>query len=363
MRTHREKADFTRTKTRRPSIFFVGMLALVGLTAVGCQPSDREIRSAAIGEVDELAFGVVSTESSMGLQQDLQPLLDDMSEAIGIPVRAFFASDYAGVIEAMRFGKVHLGWYGNKSAIEAVDRAEGEVFAQTVPMDREPGYWSLIIVRDDSPYQTIEELIADASNLAFGNGDPHSTSGYVVPNHYLWDEYGIDPATDFKRMINANHESNALAVANGQVDFATNNTESMAIMRENHPAMAKRLRVIWKSPLIPSDPLVWRKDLPEEVKAKIRDFIFNYGRSGSDQQRALKVLAGISSGWAPFRESSNDQLLPLREIIVAGKLKDLRAADDSPTPEQAAEIERLEAELASIRVQRAERESALSAAH
>ena len=38
-------------------------------------------------------------------------------------MRAFFAPDYAGIIEGMRFNKVQMAWYGNKSAMEAVDRA------------------------------------------------------------------------------------------------------------------------------------------------------------------------------------------------------------------------------------------------
>jgi ABC-type phosphate/phosphonate transport system substrate-binding protein len=47
------------------------------------------------------------------------------------PVRygkAFYATDYAGVIEAMRFNKVQIAWFGNKSGMEAVDRSNGEVF-------------------------------------------------------------------------------------------------------------------------------------------------------------------------------------------------------------------------------------------
>ena len=64
-----------------------------------------------------------------------QPFLDAMSEQTGLKVNAFFASDYAGVIEGMRFGKVDVAWFGNKSGMEAVDRADGEVFAQSVDVE------------------------------------------------------------------------------------------------------------------------------------------------------------------------------------------------------------------------------------
>ena len=64
-------------------------------------------------------------------------MIDDLSRAIGVPVKPFF-SDYAGIIEGMRFNKVQMAWYGNKSAIEAVDRANGEVFASVIDKDGNP---------------------------------------------------------------------------------------------------------------------------------------------------------------------------------------------------------------------------------
>ena len=58
----------------------------------------------------DINFGIISTESSQNLKADWQPLLDDMAKQTGFKVNAFFAPDYAGVIEAMRFNKVHVAW-------------------------------------------------------------------------------------------------------------------------------------------------------------------------------------------------------------------------------------------------------------
>ncbi|MBI3730040.1 MAG: PhnD/SsuA/transferrin family substrate-binding protein [Burkholderiales bacterium] len=85
--------------------------------------------------VKTLNFGIISTVSSQNLKQDWQPVLDEMSKKLGIKINAFFATDYASVIEGMRFTKVQFAWVGNKSAIEASDRANSEVFAQTVNAD------------------------------------------------------------------------------------------------------------------------------------------------------------------------------------------------------------------------------------
>ena len=97
------------------------------------------VGTAAAEEMKQLNFGIISTESSAGLAKSFEPMLKELEKAIGIPVKAFFAQDYAGVIEGMRFKKVDIAWFGNKSAMEAVDRADGEVFVQTTKPDGTKG--------------------------------------------------------------------------------------------------------------------------------------------------------------------------------------------------------------------------------
>jgi phosphonate transport system substrate-binding protein len=133
-----------------------------------------------------LTFGMISTESSQNLKSQWQPLLRDMEKKLGMPVKAYFSTDYAGVIEAMRFGKVDIAWYGNKSAIEAVDRAGGEVFAKILSTDGYPGYHSVLIVHKDSPIRTLDDILNNPYKYSFGNGDPNSTSGFLVPSYYIF---------------------------------------------------------------------------------------------------------------------------------------------------------------------------------
>ena len=90
----------------------------------------------------ELNFGIISTESSQVLKSRWQPFLDDMNKETSLKINAFFASDYAGIVTGMQFNKVQIAYYGNKAAIEAVDRAEGEVFAQMVDVTGSGGYYS-----------------------------------------------------------------------------------------------------------------------------------------------------------------------------------------------------------------------------
>ena len=230
--------------------FTLGLVMAASATAVMAEDA-----------VKTLNFGIISTESSQNLKQDWQPVLDDMSKKLGIKINAFFAPDYAGVIEGMRFNKVQFAWVGNKSAIEAVDRANSEVFAQTVNADGTLGYYSMISVHKDSPYQTVEDVLKNAKNLNFGIGDPNSTSGFLVPSYYVFAQNNVNPKTAFKTVRGANHETNILAVANKQVDAAVHSSDVLDRIKARQAETASQLRQIWKSPLIAADPLVWRKEI------------------------------------------------------------------------------------------------------
>jgi phosphonate transport system substrate-binding protein len=262
--------------------------------------------------VKALNFGFISTESSQNLRQDWQPIIDDMSKRLGVKVTAFFAPDYAGVIEGMRFNKVQVAWLGNKSAIEAVDRANGEVFAQTVNADGTLGYYSMISVHKDSPYKNIDEVLKDAKSLNFGMGDPNSTSGFVVPSYYVFGQKNINPKTAFKTVRGANHETNILAIANKQVDAAVHSSDVLERIKSRQPETASQLRQVWTSPLIAADPLVWRKDLPQDLKKKLKEFFLAYGQSGPDAAREKELLKKLTLGG--FQDSGNAQLKPIRQL-------------------------------------------------
>jgi phosphonate transport system substrate-binding protein len=136
-----------------------------------------------------------------------------------------------------------------------------------------------------------------------------------VPGYYLWAAHKVEPKTLFKAVRISNHETNLLSVLNKQVDVAVNNTENFERYRINTGKNAyDEVRVLWKSPLIAADPMVYRKDLPAETKKKIQDFFVNYGK-GADAAREKQILTTLT--YQGFRVSSDAQLLPIRQIELA----------------------------------------------
>ena len=333
----------------RKSLAAAAIIASTALVATSASAQFKPLE----GDPKEINFGIISTESTQNLKQAWVPLIKDMESALGIPVKPFFAPDYAGVIEAMRFGKVHVAWFGNKSAMEAVDRAGGEVFVQEIKANGKQGYYSHVLVHSgNDKINSLKDLFATCSSrsLNFGIGDPNSTSGFLVPSFYVFAQNNVDPKKCFKTVRNANHETNLMAVANKQVDAAANNSEQVALSKQKAPEAAKNVKVIWTSPLIPADPLVYRRDLSKTLKAKVKGFFLSYGRLGADAKKQQMVLEGLGSGGGGYTDSSNAQLIPIRQLsLFRDKLK-LEADTRMDAAQKAEKIKMIESKLSELKV-------------
>jgi len=297
----------------------VGTAAAVALAA-------SSIAAAAQAQT-ELNFGIISTEASVNQKKIWDPFIAAMAKATGYKINGFYATDYAGVIEAMRFNKVQVAWYGNKSGMEAVDRSSGQVFAQVVATDGSTGYYSHIIVHKDSPYTKLDDILKCDKSLDFGIGDPNSTSGFLVPTAYIFAARSVDPKACFKTVRNANHQANAMAVANRQVAAATNNSEDLQRLEMTAPQARAQIKIVWTSPIIPLDPIVWRKDLDPTIKSKLYSFLLSYGRIGTPEEikGAREMIAAMI--WSPLHPSNDSQLIPMRKLEASRDM--LRVQSDA----------------------------------
>lgn len=321
------------------------MIATAALTVPALTASAPSVHAQASSEIN---FGVISTEASVNQKKNWEPFLADMSKAMGIKVNGFYATDYAGVIEAMRFNKIQIAWFGNKSGMEAVDRSNGEVFAQVVASNGNTGYYSHVIVNKSSPYTKLDDILKCDKTLDFGIGDPNSTSGFLVPTSYIFAAKDIDPKTCFKTLRNASHQANAMAAAHKQVDAATNNSEDLQRLAATAPDARKDIKIIWTSPVIPLDPLVWRKDMDPATKTKLYTFLLSYGRIGPDSEikREREILAKLI--WSPFNPSSDRQLLPIRKLEANKAMLKVKGDSKLSADDKAEKIKAIQAQIAKL---------------
>ena len=292
----------------------------------------------------DISFGIIATDAAAAQRDRWEPFFRDMEKKTGLKIKSFYAPDYAGVIEAMRFNKVQVAWYGNKAAMEAVDRANGEIFAQVMYADGTFGYHGLLITHKDSPYKSVDDVFKNAKDINFGIGDPNSTSGFLVPTFYLFAKNKVDHRTAFKTIRNASHGANLQAVLAKQLDVATNNTEDVGKLEATKPELASQVRVLWRSPLIPSDPFVWRKDLDPAIKAKIKPFVLGYAKTDPEEKAILKNIYSYGG----FRESNNDQLIPIRQLELARDRAKVEMDDKLDAAAKAKALAEIDAKLAAL---------------
>ena len=290
-------------------------------------------------------FGLSTAESTQNLRLDWQPLLDDMALATGLKVVPYFVVDKTAMIEAIKQGKVQVAWLGNKASIEAVDHANAEVFAQMVSADGEDGYYSLLISHSASPIKSLDDVIKHGKRLTYGSGDPISTSGFLVPNYYVFAKNNLDMNTHFRQVKVGNHESNALRVANRMVDVAAIKSGTLEKIEHMYPNKFIDIRVIWKSPIIPMSPLIMRKDLADDSKKKVKDFIYSYGKKDERQKGILTKIQNLSG----FKPSDNRQLTPIRRLDLFEDRLAIDADASLPADKRKAMLTEIDKKLAALK--------------
>jgi phosphonate transport system substrate-binding protein len=305
---------------------FTRRLALAAVLALGvasCGGGDEKAGTAP----SEITFSILSAEGQASSGPLWQPLLDDMSKSIGVPVKPFFGSNYTILVEAMRGNQTQVAWLSAKPALEAVDRAQGEVIARIVDPEGRDSYRSTIIVRRGSGI-TLDQVMACGKRYDFGIGDAQSTSGTLAPMAFLFNPRNVVPAECFKTVRSANHQANAFAVATGLVDVATSNTVNTVFLTRQNPQVAAQIEEIWQSPPIPESGIVLRADLDPALKEKIRSFFLTYGQGeGAEADRQRQVLAGLN--YSRFNAADDSYLNPVREMVADQELIEARAKGDT----------------------------------
>ena len=135
-----------------------------------------------------------------------------------------------------------------------------------------------------------------------------------------------------------------MAVANKQVDVATNNSENLEKIEQRFPEKFKEIKIVWTSPLIPLDPMVIRKDLPETLKTKVKNFFYSYGKNNPREREIVMKISKLSG----FKASTNQQLVPIRQLEYFSQRNKIEAdstVSDTDKKTRIAEIDKKLAEL------------------
>jgi phosphonate transport system substrate-binding protein len=260
----------------------------------------------------ELTFALLSTESAPEVTRRWEPILAQLEKDLGVKVKPIMASDYRGTIEALKFKKAEIGHLGPKSYVEATNDnyANVEPIVQIRHSNGSLGYRSCLIVHTDSDIFSPEDI----SGKTFAFNDPNSTSGYLVPMTMFLNEMGINPKQHFSKLtFSGSHEASILAVMNKKVEVASTNLPDVQQLTREGKVPRGALRIIWVSKLIPNDPIVVRKDLPDSLRQAIQDALV------AMQEKHPEVFAAAGSIIGGFQKVDDTKYQVIRELNETSK--------------------------------------------
>jgi phosphonate transport system substrate-binding protein len=262
------------------------ILLTLSLTACG--------NSGKVGKI--IRVGFVPAENAQQVMQNAQPIVELLRKQLGMEVQAFVATDYTGVVEALRVNKLDIAFLTPASYVLAKNEANVKVILKS---ERKgiPYYYAAIITRTDSGIKTLDDL----RGKTFAFGDSLSTTGNVVPRQ-MFKQRGIDPVRDFKQILySGGHDATVLAVFNRKVDAGATyanspDSQDTAWMRYlKNSEEVKRIRAIAFSEPIPADNLVISANLDEAIARKIEETFIQLSRDpeGKKMLRDLYQIDGF----------------------------------------------------------------------
>jgi phosphonate transport system substrate-binding protein len=251
-----------------------------------------------------LNMGLVPGEDPRVMVNDNQMLLDHLQKSLQMQVKPFVATDYNGVIEALRSKKLDIALLGPFSYVLATTVANVEAFAMLETQKQGSTYRSVIIARKDHGIAGLKDL----GGKTFAFVDPSSTSGHLFPKAALI-KAGYNPDTYFSRVIfSGGHDASAIAVQNGKVDAAAIADALIDIAYSRGMLKRDEVSVIWTSEPIPGAPVVYRRDLPEDQKAKVREAFAQV----RDMPWGPKI---IIKRWAPTNDAAYDVIRETAKLL------------------------------------------------
>lgn len=213
----------------------------------------------------KLRVALLPDENAATIVQNAQPLKAYLEAALKKEIELVVTTDYSSMIEAMRFKRIEVAYFGPLSYLLAKSKAPDiDAFAVGVKHGS-PTYKNVIIATANGPVNTLE----DVRGKTMGFGDNASTSSHLVPRAMLA-KIGLVAEKDYKPVFLGAHDAVARAVQAGQAQAGGLSQEIFKTLIEKGTIDATKVKVLAESDPIPNYPMVMQGGLAPALDAAIK---------------------------------------------------------------------------------------------
>ena len=282
---------------------------------LGCASSPEAVPAP---KPNKIVFGVQSANPA-ATRTAWQPLITDMSKKLGVPIELITESQ-SDTVKALGTAKADIVWLSSSVAIDAAADAKGQAFALYYNVNGTNGYKAVYVTKKSSGIASLEEALTPGK-YRYANLAQTSTSGYVLPQYFLFNPRKTTAEALFKSVTVGSHFSNLDLLWADKVDVIVNNTTDLGVFQARTPGAKEQLITLWESPLVPNDVLMFRSDTPDSTKRWLRDFFLSaYGKT-----EAEKALLKAASGILNFIAADNKLLAPVSDFKFGTERNQLMA--------------------------------------
>jgi phosphonate transport system substrate-binding protein len=274
---------------RRRDFVALALTILVAATAEAADP--RKLRVALLPD-----------ENAATIIQNAQPFKAYLERALDRYIELVVTTDYSSMVEAMRFGRIEIAYFGPLSYVLARSKSEIEAFAAGVSKGK-PTYTSAVIVGAQSGITSI----ADIKGKTVAYGDQASTSSHLVPRAMLQDK-GLVADKDYQAVYLGQHDAVARAVESGKVPAGALSKPILENLLKAGKIDGAKVRILAETDPIPNYPMAMQSSLSPQLKASIRKAFLDI-----KDPAILKPFR--AEGFAPMTDADYDVLRATAKVL------------------------------------------------
>lgn len=251
-----------------------------------------------------LKVAVLPDESPSSLIKKNEGFKKHLETHLGKSIELVVTTDYSSMIEAMRHGRLDLGYFGPLSYVLLKEKTAlpVEAFAAQVSKGT-PTYKAVVIANIASGVNSIAAI--NGKSMAYG--DRASTSSHLIPKAMLLDK-GLEAKKNYQEHFVGAHDAVAIAVQNGNAQAGGLSKPIFDSLVERKIIDPAKVRVLDESKPFPNYPWTMRSDLKPELKEKIRVTFYNL-----KDKEILQPLKAY--GFAPISDKDYDGIRELGRLL------------------------------------------------
>jgi len=290
-------------------ILTVVLVALVvGLIAwLGNMPPEHEkealvVTPPAVAGTTSLHIGLVPERDIFQLRKRYQVLTGYLSKRLGRPVDVVTVNTYQAVLQDFAEQRIDAAFLGSLVAVLTADRLGARVLVKPVDEAGISTYRGVIIVRQDSPIQRVEDLAGRSIAMV--------KTTYAADLFPLWEMHRTDinhGATPPRKVWVGTHDEVISETLSGRVDAGAVKNLRLEAFEALHPEV--KIRRLATSAPVPHDAFVVRADLAETLGAQLKDVMLAMDKD----PEGAKALAGF--GAVRFVPCSIQEFSPIYDVV------------------------------------------------